>query len=502
MLTSLRALVPYITKFKSTYAAGMVFVVVSNALITLGPKILEHGINLIDGGATPAAVARVALLLVGVTLLGGSARFGMRQLLNSGSRRVEFDLRNDLFQQLERLSPSFYDRSPTGDLMSRSTNDLLAARMAAGPALMYMVDTAVRVSMVFPAMFAMSPRLTVLALLPMLGLPVVMITLGQKIHRRSLAIQEQFGAITTHVHEHISGLRIVRAYRQERAETEEFRQLNDEYRTRNISLAKAQGAFRPLLALLAGLGGVVVLAVGGRLVMAGTVSVGEYVAFGVYLMMLAWPLIALGWAVTLVQRADAAMGRINALFHERPAIMSPTNPAVLPRAGGRGASRWTMCGSSTPAPRTGVGCCRMSPSAWRRGSRWPSSGPPVPANRPSRSFWCGATTPTRGGSCSTASTSGPLHWGNCVRTWVWCRRRRSCSAPPSARTSCWARPTMGGSSWWPRCRSWLRHCRTSRTGSTPCSANGGSTCPVGRSSERRLPGRWRRNHRYSSSTTP
>lgn len=336
MLMSLRALVPYITKYRGTYAAGMLFVVVSNALITLGPKILEHGINLIDGGATPAAVGRTALLLVGVTLLGGTARFGMRQLLNSGSRRVEFDLRNDLFGQLERLSPSFYDRSSTGDLMARSTNDLLAARMAAGPALMYMVDTAVRIAMVLPAMLAMSPRLTVLALLPLLGLPVVMISLGQQIHRRSLAIQEQFGTITTHVHEHISGLRIVRAYRQEAAETAEFRRLNDEYRTRNIALARAQGAFHPLLALLAGLGSVVVLAVGGRLVMAGTVSVGEYVAFGVYLMMLAWPLIALGWAVTLVQRAEAAMGRINSLFHEHPDITSPTNPALLPpRRGAR-----------------------------------------------------------------------------------------------------------------------------------------------------------------------
>ena len=336
MLKQLRALVPYLTKYKSTYAVGLVCVVVSNALITLGPKILEHGINLIDSGATAAAVGRAALLLVGVTLLGGTARFGMRQLLNSGSRWVEFDLRNDLFLQLERLSPAFYDRSSTGDLMARSTNDLLAARMAAGPALMYMVDTAVRITMVLPAMLSMSPKLTVLALLPLLGLPVVMITLGGQIHRRSLAIQEQFGTITARVHEHLSGLRIVRAYRQEAAETAEFRRLNDEYRMRNISLARAQGAFHPLLALLAGLGGVVVLAVGGRLVMAGTVSVGEYVAFGVYLMMLAWPMIALGWAVTLVQRGEAAMGRINALFHERPAIMSPTNPAVLPpRRGAR-----------------------------------------------------------------------------------------------------------------------------------------------------------------------
>ncbi|HQR18525.1 MAG TPA: ABC transporter ATP-binding protein [Gemmatimonadales bacterium] len=336
MLKELRALVPYLTKYKSTYLVGLLCVVVSNALITLGPKILERGINLIDSGATSAEVGRAALLLVGVTLLGGTARFGMRQLLNSGSRWVEFDLRNDLFRQLERLSPSFYDRASTGDLMARSTNDLLSARMAAGPALMYMVDTAVRIGMVLPAMISMSPKLTLLALLPLLGLPVVMILLGGQIHRRSLAIQDQFAVVTAHVHEHLSGVRIVRAYRQEAAETAEFRRLNDEYRERNVALARAQSAFHPLLAALGGLGGVVVLAVGGRLVIAGTVSVGEYVAFGVYLMMLAWPLIALGWAVTLVQRGEASMARINALFREHPDITSPANPAVLPpRRGAR-----------------------------------------------------------------------------------------------------------------------------------------------------------------------
>jgi ATP-binding cassette subfamily B protein len=336
MLIQLRALGPYLARYKSTYAAGMLCVVVSNALITAGPRILEHGINLIDGGAPSAAVARVAALLVGVTLLGGGARFGMRQLLNSSSRRVEFDLRNDLFRQLERLSPAFYDRASTGDLMARSTNDLLAARMAAGPALMYLVDTAVRFAMILPAMVSMSPRLTVLALVPLLGLPVVMISLGQRIHHRSLAIQDQFGVMTARVHEHLSGVRIVRAYRQEAAETAGFHRLNDEYRARNIALARAQGAFHPLLTLLGGLGSVVVVAVGGRLVMTGAVSVGEYVAFGVYLMMLAWPLIALGWAVTLVQRGEAALGRINALFQERPAITSPALPAVLPpRHGGR-----------------------------------------------------------------------------------------------------------------------------------------------------------------------
>jgi ATP-binding cassette subfamily B multidrug efflux pump len=337
MLKELRALRPYLASYRTTYAFGMLCVVISNTLITAGPKILERGINLIDGGASSAAVARAAALLVGVTLLGGLARYGMRQLLNSGSRRVEYDLRNDLFQKLQRLSPEFYDRASTGDLMARSTNDLLSARMAAGPALMYTVDTAVRIALVLPVMLAMSPRLTLLALAPLLGLPLVMMSLGQQIHNRSLAIQDQFGVLTSHVHENLSGVRIVRAYRQENAESDQFRRLNDEYFDRNISLARAQGAFHPLLALLGGLGGVVVLAVGGRLVISGAVSVGEYVAFGVYLMMLVWPMIALGWAVNLVQRGEAAMGRINALFRERPVISSPAAPAVLPpRRGARG----------------------------------------------------------------------------------------------------------------------------------------------------------------------
>lgn len=335
-MNELRALLPYVVAYRRTYAVGFLCVIVSNALTTLWPRFLQRAIDLIGAGAPTRAVGTAAAFMVGVTLLGGIARYGMRQLLNSGSRWVEYDLRNDLFRQLTRLSPEFYDRASTGDLMARSTNDLLAARMAAGPALMYMVDTAVRIVIVGPAMLAISPKLTVLALLPLLGLPVVMVSLGQKIHYRSLAIQDQFGVLTSHVHENLSGVRIVRAYRQETAETAHFRSLNDEYLTRNVALAKAQGAFHPLLAMLGGLGGVAVLFIGGRLVIAGTVSVGEFVAFGVYLVMLVWPMIALGWALSLIQRGEAAMARINALFREHPRITSPAAPALLPpRRGAR-----------------------------------------------------------------------------------------------------------------------------------------------------------------------
>ncbi|MFL5517398.1 MAG: ABC transporter ATP-binding protein, partial [Gemmatimonadales bacterium] len=260
----------------------------------------------------------------------------MRQSLNSGSRRVETDLRDHLFHHLQRMSAEFYDRYPTGDVMARTTNDLLAVRMVAGPALMYLVDTTIRALLIAPAMITISPRLTAMAFIPLLGLPVAMVSLGQRVHRRSQAIQAQFSDLTSHAHENLSGVRVVRAYRQEQAETAAFERLSKDYLRRNLQLARVQGLFFPLLTMLGGLSAVVVLYTGGQLVMRGSVTVGEFIAFGVYLGLLVWPMIALGWAVNLVQRGAASMGRINELFAQRPAITSPEAPEHLPPArGGR-----------------------------------------------------------------------------------------------------------------------------------------------------------------------
>jgi len=311
----------------------LTLVVVSNFFATLGPRFLQQGIDALRAGGEFGPVQEAVVLLLAVALAGGVARYGMRELLNSGSRRVETDLRDQLYVHLQLMSAEFYDRYPTGDVMARTTNDLLAVRMVAGPALMYLVDTTIRALLVAPAMVTISPRLTLLALIPLLGLPVAMVSLGHMIHVRSQAIQAQFSELTTHAHENLSGVRVVRAYRQEGAEIQHFRQLSEEYMERNLGLARVQGAFYPLLTLLGGASGLVVLYAGGRLVMSGSVSAGEFVAFGVYLAMLVWPMIALGWAVNLVQRGAASMGRINQLFREQPAITSPLSPVVLPPAG-------------------------------------------------------------------------------------------------------------------------------------------------------------------------
>ncbi len=336
IMNELRSLWPYLLTYRRSYAFGLALVAISNFFNALGPRFLQHGIDALRRGSSFREVQSAVALLLGVALLGGVARFGMRQLLNSGSRRVETDLRDRLYQHLQRMSAQFYDRYPTGDVMSRTTNDLLAVRMVAGPALMYLVDTIMRALLIAPAMMGISPRLTLLALIPLVGLPIAMVSLGQVIHRRSQAIQAQFADLTSQAHENLSGVRVVRAYRQEQAEIRQFHKLSQEYLDRNVGLARVQGLFYPLLTLLGGLSAVTVLYAGGRLAMAGRVTVGEFIAFGVYLAMLVWPMIALGWAISLVQRGAASMARINQLFRERPAITSPTASTALPTAhGGR-----------------------------------------------------------------------------------------------------------------------------------------------------------------------
>lgn len=329
-MRELQSLVPYLTKYTRTYLVGLFCVVGSNILNTLVPKFVEQGINALSLPHPIPAVNRAAAFLVGASVLGGLLRYGMRQLLNGVSRRVEYDLRNTLFAKLMALPQAYYDRTGTGDLMARATNDLLAARMVAGPALMYLVDTVTRTLILVPAMFAVNPTLAGLALLPLVALPLVEGVLGRLIHSRSLAIQDHFGVLTDFVRQNIAGVRIVRAYNQETPETEAFARLNREYAAKNLHLARAQAALDPTLMALGGLSSVVVLLVGGRLALAGTISVGAFVAFFIYLALLVWPLVFLGWAINLCFRGSAAMSRINAVLREPRSIDDPARPGELP----------------------------------------------------------------------------------------------------------------------------------------------------------------------------
>jgi ATP-binding cassette, subfamily B, multidrug efflux pump len=308
-------------------AWGLVLVVVSNALNLAVPFLIKQGIDALEApGATPGTPLNYALAIVVAALLGGAGRYGMRQLLNGISRKVEYDLRNDFFRHLLRLDAGFYGRHSTGDIMSRATNDLQAVRMAAGPAYMYLVNTVAVAIFALALMLWIDVRLTLLALIPMVLLPPVTIGFGEAIHRRFERIQAQFGELSTMVQENLAGVRIVKAYTQEEAQAERFRGFSEEYLHRNLSLARVSGLFHPSLSFLSGAGMVIVLWVGGVAVMRGEITVGDFIAFGLYLAMLIWPMIALGWVVNLFQRGAASMGRLNRIFEERPAVADPADP--------------------------------------------------------------------------------------------------------------------------------------------------------------------------------
>ena len=307
-----------------------------NVFTLVIPEFLRRGIDAVARGTPLRSVAWLGAGIVGAAALGGLARFGMRKLLNGLSRWIEYDIRNVFFRHLETLEPAFYHRTPTGDLMARATNDLNAVRMAAGPAIMYLTDTISRTVMAVPLMARIDGHLTLLGLAPLALMPVFMVALGRTIHRRFEAVQEHFGTITTHAHEALTGVRVVRAYRQEAAQTAKFAQLNAEYVRRNMALARAWGALFPTVTFLGGLGGVITLWFGSHLVISGHVSLGDYVAFTTYLVILVWPMIALGWVINLLQRGAASMSRIQQVLGTRATIADPVEARALPAAtGGR-----------------------------------------------------------------------------------------------------------------------------------------------------------------------
>jgi ATP-binding cassette subfamily B multidrug efflux pump len=334
--SALRRLVPYYTPYRRMLASGLVLVIISSAIAAVVPWLLRAGIDSLRAGAPMQRVALIGAGIVGIALVGGALRYWMREILNGLSRYIEYDLRQALFTHLTTLDPGYYGRTRTGDLMARLTNDLSAVRMAAGPAIMYLTNTIFGATFALIFMLRIDVKLTALALVPMIMLPIIMIKMGGAIHRRFEAVQEHFSRLTTQAQENFAGVRVVRAYRQEEAEIGRFLKLNETYVVKNIALAKLYGMMNPMFGLLAGLSVAVVLGLGGALAVRGTITVGAFVAFGFYLTSLTWPMIALGWVINLFQRGAASMGRLLEVLDAEPAITSPASPKALPPAhGGR-----------------------------------------------------------------------------------------------------------------------------------------------------------------------
>jgi ATP-binding cassette subfamily B protein len=312
---------------------GGVALVGANGLGLLQPWVMKHAVDttaqwssargtlqFAHSSQASHALLVDALWILGLSLAGGICRFLMRFLLIRTSRDCERDLRSDYFAHLLKLSPAYFRRVRVGDLMSRATNDLGAVRMMWGPGIMQSAQTLVVFFTALYLMLRISPKLTLLALIPMPVLSVIMARVGGTIHRRFEAIQAHLGRLSTKVQENLAGVRVVRAYVREKSEIEAFEQMNSEYVQKNLGLIRITGFFYPLFGLLSGAGGAVVLWLGGREVILGHLSVGSFVAFNTYLMMLAWPMMAAGWVVNLFQRGIASMGRIEEVLSTPPDI--------------------------------------------------------------------------------------------------------------------------------------------------------------------------------------
>jgi len=345
----LKRLLPYYTPYRTELFGGLVLVVVSTAITSVIPWILRLAIDGVRGGAPIRSTITLATEIVAVAVFAGFLRYAMREILNRVSRNIEYDLRNDLFSHLTTLDADWYGRNRTGDIMARLTNDLGAVRMAAGPAIMYLVNTIAGAVFALVFMLRIDVMLTLFALLPMIALPAITAYLGGAIHRRFEAVQEHFSTLTTHAQENLTGTRIVRAYRQESAEIARFGALNDEYMKRNMSLARLYGTMHPMFALLAGIASIVVLGPGGILAIRGTISVGSFVAFGLYLGLLTWPLIALGWVINLFQRGNASLLRLTEILDARSSVVDPPVATHLPKAEGGRSIEFRKVGFHYPA---------------------------------------------------------------------------------------------------------------------------------------------------------
>src|SRR6267142_362517 len=327
LLKSLRPLLPYLKKYRRSYVIGTICVFCNNGIWILFPQVIRRAVDDMHLGVTRHKLATYALLLLAVAATKGIFQFLTRWIVIGISREIEFDLRNDLFEHLESLSYSFYQRTRTGDVMARATNDLNAVRMLLGPAIMYSANTMVFTAAALAFMFKISPKLTMYAFLPLPVASIVIQYFGRQIHERFEKIQAMFSDISARAQENFSGARVIRAFVQEEPEIRAFEAANQEYIARSLRLVRLMGMLWPTLELMLGFAVVLVLWLGGREVLSGKISVGQFVAFLTYITQLTWPVIALGYVINLFQRGTASLVRINEIMTEQPEISDA--PGVL-----------------------------------------------------------------------------------------------------------------------------------------------------------------------------
>jgi ATP-binding cassette subfamily B multidrug efflux pump len=316
-------------RYRRKFVLGLACVVVTRAVALAGPAVLGRAIDDLTRGVTRGKLAAYGALLLAIGLVGGTFQFLSRRILIGASRDIEYDMRNDFFAHLEKLPLAYFQAHRTGDLMSRATNDLSAVRMMIGPSIMYSANTLLTFAVALSVMVSIDARLTLWSLIPLPFVSVSVKMFGSAIHRRFERIQAQLSEVSAVAQEALSGVRVVRAYRQEDAELERFRRSIDEYLARNRRLIVLQGFFFPSMGFFLGLGALVVVWLGSRDVIAGRITVGQFVAFNSYLTMLSWPMIAFGWVTNMLQRGMASWKRMLEVLETEPAIQDKQPPSPL-----------------------------------------------------------------------------------------------------------------------------------------------------------------------------
>jgi ATP-binding cassette subfamily B protein len=321
MLDRLKPLLPYMRRYKRGYAWGALAVVLNNAIWIFFPMVIGIAMDdLLHHGVTRKKIVAYAGILIALSLAKSVCLFYTRWILIGISRDIEFDLRNDLFLQLEKQAPEYYQQRRTGDIMARMTNDLNAVRMLLGPAIMYSVNTVLFTIGALFFLLRISPTLTLFALAPLPVASVLVQALGRKIHDRFERIQAMFSDISAQAQENFSAARLVRAFAQEEAQIQAFDTSNREYVRRGLRLVQLMGMLWPTLEFMLGIAMVIVLLVGGHQVLSHRITPGQFTSFTIYTVMLTWPMIALGWVVNLFERGTASVTRIHELLVEEPLI--------------------------------------------------------------------------------------------------------------------------------------------------------------------------------------
>ena len=320
MVRDLAPLFRYMRRYRWGYVWGTLSCVCTNAIWVQFPGVLGSAVNSIERGTTRQQILLFAALLVAISLVKGIFLYAQRWILIGISRDIEFDLRNDLFKKLEQQDSGFYQRYRTGDIMARMTNDLNAVRMLLGPGLMYSINTIFLSVFALFFMLRISPYLTLVALAPMPLASILVQYFGSRIHTRFERIQASFSDISAQAQENYSGARLVRAFAREESEIGLFERLNHEYIARALRLVQLMGMLWPTLEFVLGISMIITLLVGGHLVIAHQINVGQFVAFSTYMIMLIWPIIAVGWVINIFQRGTASVKRVDELLKAVPAI--------------------------------------------------------------------------------------------------------------------------------------------------------------------------------------